>query len=125
MMAMIFIDDPCYPYKTCFLPATVIKLTSPLFILLSYSTSTATFHSRWIQAFHLFSCFKKKITHRLKQRDEIITFLTVPLLEVYVAQNFMGRKCRIQILHSKKTNPSPAKDADLWGLGMISALMMN
>lgn len=62
MMAMIFIDDPYYPYKTYFLLATVLSNSpSPLFFFLTYSTSTATFNRRWIQAFHLFSCLKKKI----------------------------------------------------------------
>lgn len=102
MMAMIFIDDPYYPYKTCFLLATVLSNTpSPLFFFLTYSTSTATFNSRWIQAFHLFSCFKKK-SLKLKLKDEIITFLTVPLTKVYVAWNFMGKKCLTKILNSKR-----------------------
>lgn len=93
----------------------VIKLTSPLLF--------PTPHP-WIQEFHLFSCFKKN-THRLKLQDEMITFLTVPVTKVYVAWNlWKGNVVSISYI-VRKMNPSPAKDADLWDLGMILALVVN
>lgn len=69
MMATVFIDDPYHPYKMCFLLATVLSnWHHPLSPLLSYSTSKATFHSKWIQTFTCLDFLKKKkpITSRLK-----------------------------------------------------------
>lgn len=116
MMAMIFIDDSCYPYKTCFLLAIVLSNW--------YHSSYFLLHIHGFRNFTCLAALKKK-SHRLKLQDEIISFLTVPLMKVYVAWNlWKGNVISISYI-VRKMNPSPAKDADLWDLGMILALVVN
>lgn len=69
MMAMIFIDDPYYPYKTCFLLATVLSNTpSPLFFFLTYSHPQQLLTADGFRHFTCLAALKKKITQVKTER---------------------------------------------------------